>query len=95
MKRILTAYLALAFGIPALLALSCVVFRGVPVGPFVLFGVPVVLFAVFFLLVLGAVPGHRFLHVVAGIICTAGSWFLSVLALGVIGLFRSGLEGIQ
>jgi len=95
MKRIVTAYLILVVGIPVVLAASCLVFRDLPVGPFVLFGVPILMFAVFVRQAFAASPDHRIAHAVGGAVCTGLTWFVSALSLGIIALSQSGLKGIQ
>ena len=95
MKKMVTAYLGLALGTPALAGASCFLFPGSPVTGLFLYATPLVMLAMFMWRLSSVNPSRKALHVAAGVLCMVASWFLAAIIIGVVSLAQTGLEGTQ
>jgi hypothetical protein len=92
MKRIATAYAVLVLGTPLLL-LAILPLPG-PVG-WLLFAVPVAVYAGFAALIVQSGAAARWPHFIAGIPLTGVVWLLSAFALGITLVLTTGIKGTQ
>lgn len=95
MKEIPKAYMTLAAGIPVFMVALCVLFQDVQWGSVLVPLPPLVMLAVFLRQLFTSKANRKFLHVVGGILCMVGSWFISILIIGAITISQTGLKGTQ